>query len=98
VRGRSRLHVAQIRRDNFRRTRLLLLLSENPFEPWEAAMTDSKIQKTGDAQFNREISDDELEIVTAGRKAGEAQKEFLPVSDPPTPIETVIGWIRGLFS
>jgi hypothetical protein len=56
------------------------------------------IQKTGDVQFNREISDDELENVTAGRKAGETPKEYLSVSDPPTPIDAVIGWIRGLFN
>lgn len=60
-------------------------------------MIDSKSQNIEDAQFNREIHDDELENVTAGRKAGEAQKEFLPVTDP-TPIDKVIGWIRGLLS
>jgi hypothetical protein len=60
-------------------------------------MIDSKSQKTGDAQFTREISDDELDKVTAGRKAGEAQKEFLTVSSPPNPIDTVVEWIKGLF-
>ena len=60
-------------------------------------MIDSKSQKAGDAQFTREISDDELENVTAGRKAGGGQQEFLTVSSPPTPIETVVGWIKGLF-
>ena len=60
-------------------------------------MIDSKNQKTGDAQFTREISDDELDNVAAGRKAGGTQQEFLTVSSPPTPIETVVGWIKGLF-
>jgi hypothetical protein len=45
----------------------------------------------------REISDDELDNVTAGRKAGGDQQESFTVSSPPTPIETVVGWIRGLF-
>ena len=60
-------------------------------------MIDSKNQKTGDAQFTRELSDVELDIVAAGRKAGGSQQEFLTVSSPPTPIETVVGWIKGLF-
>ena len=45
----------------------------------------------------REISDDELDNVTAGRKAGGDQQESLTLSSPPTPIETVVGWIKGLF-
>jgi hypothetical protein len=61
-------------------------------------MIDSKSQKTGDAQFSREIPDDELENVTAGRKAGETPQEVFTVPSPPTPIETVIGWIKGLFN
>jgi hypothetical protein len=60
-------------------------------------MIDSKSQKTGDAQFTREIADDELDNVSAGRKAGGTQQEFLTISSPPTPIETVVGWIKGLF-
>ena len=60
-------------------------------------MIDSKNQKTGDAQFTPEISDAELDNVTAGRKAGGTQQEFLTISTPPTPIETVVGWIKGLF-
>jgi len=60
-------------------------------------MIDSKNQKSGDAQFTPEISDDELDNVTAGRKAGGTQQEFLTISSPPTPIETVVGWIKGLF-
>lgn len=61
-------------------------------------MIDSKNQKTGDAQFTRKIPDDELDNVTAGvRKAGGEQQEVFTISNPPTPIETVIGWIKGLF-
>ena len=61
-------------------------------------MIDSK-SDTGDAQFTREIPADELDHVTAGvRKAGGDQQEFLTVSSPPTPIGTVIGWIKGLFT
>jgi hypothetical protein len=63
----------------------------------EVAMIDSKSQKTGDAQFTREISDVELDNVTGGRKAGGNQQEFLTLSSPPTPIETVVEWIKGLF-
>jgi len=62
-------------------------------------MIDSRTPTTGDAQFTRKIPDDELENVTAGvRKAGGDQQEFLTVSSPPTPIETVVGWIKGLFT
>ena len=62
-------------------------------------MIDSKSQKTTDAQFTREISDVELDNVTGGgRKAGGEQLEVLTISSPPTPIETVIGWIKGLFT
>jgi hypothetical protein len=66
-------------------------------ETSEAAMIDSKTEKTGGAQFTREISDVELDIVTGGRKAGREQQEILTISNPPTPIETVVGWIKGLF-
>ncbi|MBR1298580.1 hypothetical protein [Bradyrhizobium sp. AUGA SZCCT0042] len=43
------------------------------------------------------ISDDELDIVVGGRKAGEGQKDFSTVSPPPTPIQTIIGWIIAVF-
>lgn len=58
-------------------------------------MIDPESRKTGAAPLDREIPDDELADVTAGRKAGEQQKEF--PSDPPGAIETVVGWIRSLF-
>jgi hypothetical protein len=74
------------------------LSCDDRIEP-EAAMIDAKNQNIADAQFTREISDDELDNVTAGvRKAGGEQQEFLTVSSPPSPIETVIGWIKGLFN
>ena len=45
---------------------------------------------------SQNMSGDELENVVGGRKVGEGHKKD-DLSPPPTPIETVIGWVVGLF-
>jgi hypothetical protein len=56
----------------------------------EGVMIESKSQT---------FSDDDLEHVTGGRKAGEGQKDDGPSSPapPPTPIETLVRWIISLI-
>jgi bacteriocin-like protein len=48
---------------------------------------------------SQEISDDQLENVIGGRKAGKEQLEFLTITDsrPPDVVEAVVQWVKGFF-
>jgi hypothetical protein len=48
---------------------------------------------------SQKVSDDQLENVIGGRKAGKEQLEFLTITDsrPPDVVEAVVQWVKGLF-